>query len=145
MNKQMLCPNIITYPVYLYSLRCLNIDHIISNMITAFNNKNYDFALDKYTLLLSYIVSYRVLNNQSTNIENPINEFNLQDLVNIQTEQMILEYNQYLLNNPTQLNLLLSLTNIALRELTYIFEDLYTPYLYVSIINKFMEIVNAVQ
>lgn len=144
MNMQTICPNIITYPIYLFSIRNLNIDNIITNMINAFNNKNYTFALDKYTLLVSYIASYRALDNkQSKDLNNPINEYNLQDLVQLDLQQLQLEYQHFLLSNPHQLNLLLSLTNIALRELTYIFDDLYTPYLYVTIINKFMEIINS--
>lgn len=123
------------YPTYLYSLRTFNIEDFLQLLVRASIYKDINFNIDKYIILLLYLATFRT--RESSNITRFTDE-DLADIMTIDKDQFINEIHTYILTNPERLNFLVSLTKIAMSELTYVKNKLYTPYIYATAIEIFM-------
>ena len=123
------------YPTYLYSLRTFNIEDFLQLLVRASIQKNVIYNVDKYMILLLYLATFRT--RESSNI-NRFTDEDLADIITIDKHQFINEIHTYILTNPERLNFLVSLTKIAMSELTYVKNKLYTPYIYATAIEIFM-------
>lgn len=123
------------YPTYLYSLRTFNIEDFLQLLVRASIQKNVIYNVDKYMILLLYLATFRT--RESSHITKFTDE-DLADIITIDKHQFINEIHTYILTNPERLNFLVSLTKIAMSELTYVKNKLYTPYIYATAIEIFM-------